>query len=515
MNVAPIDYLRSLPRDERLAFLRSLPPGALAAADRTHAWNARPEQALPEPGDLARIELAIGGLGAGKTWWAIQLFMREYLAGRARLPALTAATLADAVRTLIKPPSGIWAWLPYEWRAKLEHEVDNAITITRDGGTFQLPGLPEVQLLSVIKPGRATGQGKDLTLFDDPAKCVKVCGERRTRDMFRELRVSTREGRRPCIIMPTTLDGMGFLRRALSGNMAGVRKRNLRTAKDNTALSPEYKADVIDDLLLDGATADLTGVETLDTPGALWKWSWITHHRVVGAPDLMRIVVAVDPADDGKQDSDETGIVVVGLGHDGRLYVLADYTALHDATAWPAICAWAVTTWKADGIVAEVNRARSLVRRCLSVEAPNVAIHEVDATRGKATRAEPIAMYYRDGHVSHVIGGPQLDTSDAVELKVLWYDPTKGKRVPREITVARQRNRWQTLEDELCNWVPSQSRSPNGLDALVWAATHLRPPDGSGGEDDELLALPGRYVDAAPAAAPPAFAGAWGRRGRR
>ena len=63
----------------------------------------------------------------------------------------------------------------------------------------------------------------------------------------------------------------------------------------------------------------------------------------------------------------------------------------------------------------------------------------VRATRGKFLRAEPVAVLYAQGRVRHAGVFP-------------------------------------ALEDELCDFGPgglSSGRSPDRLDALVWALTHL------------------------------------------
>jgi len=62
-----------------------------------------------------------------------------------------------------------------------------------------------------------------------------------------------------------------------------------------------------------------------DVESSLWKPEMIQHVRESGCPGL-RVVVAVDPAGSANAKSDETGIIVLGLGTDGLVYVLADLT---------------------------------------------------------------------------------------------------------------------------------------------------------------------------------------------
>lgn len=498
MTSAVVDRIRALPRAERLALYRELEPGTLGSQLVAPAFWARENQALPEPGDLSKIELVVGGRGAGKTQWAVWLLLREWISGRAKRVRVITATERDAHKTMMVGASGLWTWLPHEFKSRANHDVDRAfVRSTGGGGTFTIPGLPPIDFISAMKPGSATGEGKDLTLADDPAKWSKVCGEARSREMFREARVSTREGRNPCVIVATTDDGVPFLRRALAGNMAGVRKRNLGSAQDNTALSEGYKADVIEDMIGEGDDDGLTGVERLDTPGALWKHRWIAH--VPTKPELTTVVVSIDPADDGKNDSDETGIVVVGLGEDRRLYVLADYTARWRAEQWAAIAAWALRRHGASTIVAEGNRAWSAVKHALNVAAPGVPVERVDAGESKEQRARPIALLYSEGLVSHLTSGPQLSRPGHVQIAVSIFNPETDTREEIELEVRRDPRGWITLEEELCGWVPRQSRSPNGLDALVWACWHMRPPEGEGyaqlSRFAGIGAVEGRYHD--------------------
>lgn len=479
---AVVDLIRALPRDERLRLYLALPPGALASQRYRPEFWARPEQALPLTEELATIEVARGGRGSGKTWWAVQLFNREILAGRARRPRIIAATDAAVLSTVIDGPSGIRTWLPPDVRPTFTRSTGYA-------GTLYYPSVGVTVLCcSAQKPGQAVGQGCDLTLADDPAGWIESNGENLAEKTFRQARVSNREARGqglgPCMIVPTTKRGVSFLRRLLTpGQMAGIRLRKLGETKDNTNLSPQYIRDTIVDLESEGddwAAEELRDEDRDEAPGALWKRNWIDSRRVVGPPDLERVVVAVDPADDGRENNDATGISVAALGFDGRLYVLADYTAKLSADQWPAIVAWAFRYHKADAIVAEVQRSKSLVRRLLHIEAPNVPLVEVDALRGKHLRAEPLVLAYRDGRVSHVIDGPQLSRARMVKTDVPVYDPASGRRDPKAMAWQRDRRSWLTLEDELCGWEPRKSKSPNGLDALVWACWHLRPPDGGG-----------------------------------
>ncbi|HSN15380.1 MAG TPA: hypothetical protein VLT61_12165 [Anaeromyxobacteraceae bacterium] len=512
MTLAPIDRIRALPREQRLAFYRALPPGLLASQRYKPEFFARAAQLELLNRQLATLEIITGGRRAGKTLVAVWIYLRYLLTGKLRClyPRIIVATYDDARGTVLSGPSGLLTWCPEEHRPPNHKRLPQEIT------SLYFPTVDtEIAIISAEKPSKAISQGSGFSLLDDPAKMIDHVGETKAREMLKQARISNSEGPDPHLIIPTTPRGNGFLRSALTpGQLVGARVTHIGTTDDNTALSGAYRASLADLQAEDPSEFD--GRLRDETPGALWKRAWI--HRVPAAPELVRVVVAVDPADDDKAGSDETGIVVVGLGADGRLYVLADLTARHPTHIWPALVAWAFRRYQADAIVAETNRAAGLVRRCLAIEAPHVPIVEVQATRGKATRAEPLAMLYSRGEVSHVDGGPQLSRPGHEWIRVSVFDPATGQRTEVEVEVKRDRRGWETLEDELCGWDPRKRRSPNGLDALVWGAWYLRPPEPAPEATEEILSAPGRYAEDAPRGLPPGlprFAGAYGRRGMR
>jgi len=152
---------------------------------------------------------------------------------------------------------------------------------------------------------------------------------------------------------------------------------------------------------------------------------------------LPRVVVAIDPAVTALDESDETGIVVVGLGADGDAYVIEDLSGRHPVSDWTRIAVDAYHRHGASRIVAEVNQGGDLVESTIRAVHRRVAYEAVRASRGKATRAEPVSALYEQGRVHHVGMLPEL-------------------------------------EDQLCAWVPGLA-SPDRLDALVWGVTWLMP----------------------------------------
>ena len=175
--------------------------------------------------------------------------------------------------------------------------------------------------------------------------------------------------------------------------------------------------------------------------GAIWNRLILHQGRVEEAPEMSRIVVSVDPAVSSEEKSNEHGIIVAGIGSDGRGYVLDDVTTKGGPQQWAERAIAAFDRYEADAVVIEINQGGDMVRHTLKTVRPNLRIIEVRATRGKHVRAEPIAALYTTGKVSHVGAFPQL-------------------------------------EDQLCLFTAAGDEgegSPDRADALVWAMTQLFP----------------------------------------
>jgi len=158
------------------------------------------------------------------------------------------------------------------------------------------------------------------------------------------------------------------------------------------------------------------------------------------APQMQRIVVAVDPSGTrGDGGGDDIGIVVAGLGVDGRGYVMEDGTCQMSPEGWGRRAVDLYHRHGADRIVGERNYGGDMVRFTVATADRRAAFKEVTASRGKVVRAEPVSALYEQGKVSHIGNFPDL-------------------------------------EDQMCNFTPSGyvgEASPDRADALVWALTEL------------------------------------------
>ena len=189
---------------------------------------------------------------------------------------------------------------------------------------------------------------------------------------------------------------------------------------------------------------ELQGLLINDRPGALWTRDTIERNRVDVIPELVRVVVAIDPPATAGEESAEAGIVVVGRSADGVGYVLRDASQHATPDEWGSIAVRLYDEYKADSVVVESNQGGDMVVftvvQCAKAlhqrgerDTHSVSCMPVRATRGKLTRAEPVAALYAQGRVHHV-------------------------------------GLLAELEDQLASWVPGEA-SPDRLDAMVWGLT--------------------------------------------
>jgi len=191
--------------------------------------------------------------------------------------------------------------------------------------------------------------------------------------------------------------------------------------------------------------------------GAIWTRQIIQEGRRAEAPDMERIVIAVDPAVSAATGSNEHGIIAAGLGADGRGYLLDDATRSGSPQQWAERAVALYDLYEADAIVVEVNQGGDMVKHTLKTVRPNLPIREVRATRGKHVRAEPIAALYSTGRISHVGSFPELE-GQMCQVTAAGYEG---------------------------------EGSPDRVDAMVWAFSELFPRLTKGRRDLSKLSAAG------------------------
>jgi len=394
-------WLASLPEPAR-NILAALSPGEARALLYDWSFWARPTQ-LPPPGDW-RVWLLLAGRGFGKTRTGAELIRARVAALTARRLALVAPTAADARNVMVEGESGLLAVSPPWDRPRYEPSKRR---LTWPNGCDELGSWRYPEAWDMLMFG--------LRLVDDPR--VVVTTTPRPTKLIRAL-----------IADPTAVvtRGSTYENRA---NLAPAFLDQIIRKYEGTRLGrQELEAELLDDV-----------------PGALWTRGIIEAARAQAAPPLARVVVAIDPAATSTAEADETGIIVAGKDEQGQGWVLADMSGRYPPTEWAKTAIAAYRAHRADRVVAEVNHGGEMVEATLRAIDSNVPFSAVRASRGKVTRAEPVAALYEQGRVHHVGSFPRL-------------------------------------EDQMCDFVPTgyddvglraAGHSPDRVDALVWSLTNL------------------------------------------
>lgn len=396
---------------------------AAIGATTANTWTPYEHQ-KPPPGDWD-LWLLMAGRGAGKTD-AAAAYTDQHMTGPPCLPgipgghraAIVAPTLGDATEACVNGPSGLRKHNP---AVKL---------VSRLGGTFVVwPSGAEAKVFGAYTPDdverlRAGGN-----------RCFAWCEEfaawRFMEACWDHLQFGLRIGPHPRAVASTTPKPKKLLKQLLQDRSTAVTRA---TTDDNPNLPEPYRRRLERYRGTRLGRQEIGGELLEDVPGALWTWAMLEDRR--SAPDLVRVVVAVDPAVTSGEDSDETGIVVAGLGVDQRGYVLADRSCRLSPDGWARRAVAAYDDLSADLVVAEVNNGGDLVEQTIRTVRRSIPYRKVTASRGKQTRAQPVAALYEQGKVSHV-----------------------------EV--------FSELEEQLTSWTPEDGTSPDRLDALVWAMTEL------------------------------------------
>ncbi|GGF53059.1 DNA-packaging protein [Azorhizobium oxalatiphilum] len=393
---------------------------------------ARPDQLPPQTAPNGRpwtTWLVLGGRGAGKTRAGAE-WVRGLALGRppfADRPvgriALIAETMADVREVMVEGVSGLIAIHPAGERPVFEATRRRLVW----------PNGAVAQGFSAEDPESLRGPQFEAAWLDELAKW------RRGEATFDMLQFGLRLGDWPRQMVTTTPRPGALLRRLLA-DPATVTSR-ARTADNAFHLAPAFLDTVLSRY---GGTRlgrqELDGEIIEDRADALWSRPALEAAREREAPPLARIVVAVDPPASSRAGADACGIVAAGIDTGGTVHVLADESVAGLRPAqWAARAIALYVAHEADAIVAEVNQGGEMVRAVLAEVDAAVPVVSVRATRGKYVRAEPVAALYEQGRVRHAGAFP-------------------------------------ALEDEMCDFGPdglSSGRSPDRMDALVWAVTHL------------------------------------------
>jgi phage terminase large subunit-like protein len=373
--------------------------------------------------------LALGGRGAGKTrlgaeWVRALVYGTPPYADRSHgRIALVGETEHDAREVMVQGPAGLR-------NISLPSQRPTWIDRRR---RLEWPNGAVAQVFSADDPESLRGPQFEAAWCDELAKW------RYAEATFDMLQFGLRLGARPRQLITTTPRPIPLIKRLISDARTRVTRAGTQANKD--FLAPTFLDAVV------GRYAgtrlgrqELDGALIEDRPDALWSRALIEGSRVGEAPPLAQVVVAIDPPGSSRRGADACGIVAAGRSESGHLYVLEDGSAAGlSPSSWATKAIAIYRRLQANRIVVEVNMGGEMVRSVLREVDRSVPLQEVHATRGKYLRAEPVAALYEQGKVKHVGVFP-------------------------------------LLEDEMCDFGVdglSSGRSPDRLDALVWALTAL------------------------------------------
>jgi phage terminase large subunit-like protein len=406
--------------------LRSL-ASALADTLADGGWRAkaRPEQ-LPPPGDAWNGWLLMAGRGFGKTRTGAEWIKELVETNAARHIALVGPTAGDARDVMVEGPAGLLA-VSSPW-CRPEYEPSKR-RLTWPNGAI-------ASTFSSEEADRLRGPQHDA------AWCDELGAWNNPSDTWDMLMFGLRVGAHPRWLVTTTPRPIKLLKELLAregkdvvvtrgttianaANLAGPFLETIRKRYEGTRLGRQ----------------ELDGELLSDTPGALWRLDWLDRDRVARAPELKRIVVAIDPAVSTSEGADESGIIVAGIDADKHGYILEDLSGRYAPHEWAQRAVAAYQRHRADRIIAEKNNGGDMVENTIRMVSRNLSFKAVHASRGKVTRAEPISALYELRKVHHV-------------------------------------GALSALEDQMCSFTSDFDRaragySPDRVDALVWALFEL------------------------------------------
>jgi predicted phage terminase large subunit-like protein len=358
-----------------------------------NGWEsvARPNQ-LPPPGDWS-IWLLLAGRGFGKTRVLSEWTCGQAQLGRARRIALVGATAADTRDVMVEGESGILACSP-SWCMPVYEPSKRRLT---------WPNGALATTYSADEPERLRGPQHDAAVCDE-------LGSWRHPEAWDMLMFGLRLGKKPQCVVATTPRPTKLIRNLLAREGHDVVVMRGTTYENRDNLAPMFFQQILQRYQGTRLGRQELEAELLeDNPGALWSSHIIEAARLRSTPSLVRVVVAIDPAVTSGEDADETGIVVAGKDAGGDAYVLADASGRMQPIEWARTAIAAYRATSADRIVAEVNNGGEMIEATLRIVDPSIPFSAVRASRGKVTRAEPIAALYEQGRVHHVGAFPQLE----------------------------------------------------------------------------------------------------------
>jgi phage terminase large subunit-like protein len=419
---SPLSWISSLPVRKRTKLVAKAFFNLEAKREFFHRWRglrARDEQLPPADKDWL-VWLLLAGRGFGKTRAGAEAVRDAVEHDRASRIALIGPTAADVRDVMIGGESGLLNISP----EPPEYQPSRRRLVWPNGAV--------AMCFSAEEPQRLRGPQHDLAWADE------LAAWRYPQQAWDMMMLGLRLGDRPRVIVTTTPKPIALIRNLAAQPTTRLTQGSTYANVGN--LAPGFYSAIV--ARYEGTRLGRQEIhaELLEqAEGALWTRAGIEAARLPAepVPELKRVVVAIDPAVTSSAGSDETGIVVAGIGYDGLVYVLRDGSGRMTPGEWARRAIALYDSHQADRVVGEGNNGGDLIELTLRTVRPNVSCKRVTARQGKRLRAEPVAALYEQARVRHVGAFPEL-------------------------------------EDQMCNWVAGGlDPSPDRLDALVWAVAEL------------------------------------------
>ena len=393
-------------------------------ADTVLFWDAHARlNQIPQFDDWL-IWLLLGGRGSGKTRTGAE-WVREQVAihGKSRI-ALVAPTFNDAREVMLEGESGL---------LHIGYPAERP-TFSSSRRRLDWPNGAVGHIFTAEDPDGLRGPQFDAAWADE------FCSWAYPEDTLSNLRLALRLGENPQLVITTTPRPIPALKTLMKTKGLLISRGTTADNADN--LAPTFLSAMQEAY---GGTRlgrqELSGEYIEDMEGALWTRAMLEAAYTEEHPYCSKIILAIDPPVTSGERSDACGLIVAGVldtGRTAKAYILHDGTVQgRSPEGWARKAIDLAQGWDVDYILAETNQGGELVTSILRIFDPHIAIRSVHASQSKTARAEPVALLYEQGRVSHC-------------------------------------GRFTELEDELAAiGTDSLTRSPDRADALVWAVTEL------------------------------------------